>query len=272
MTVKALQTASRLCTILDVVNKFPKIVTDSINLDETDSPIVRYGYQIDQSITDVSEEIISSLLPIYRSTSNLAATAPWVGIIISNKQNNDPTARLRICQAGASAITEMFTITFSSASAYAVTGYLSGGVGSGSITTDFTGSGDGDIIIAALTNSGTFTGTFASGDKIFVSINKWHRTIATIATYLATADALRSIFFETGINDETALIEKLSNHAKRIIKQLQMPDDKNGYALSTLPSRDFSDLQMGDWSEIFDSYGNANTTKFQTDDLDNYST
>jgi len=256
---------------LDVVNKFPKIVTDSINLDETDSPIVRYGYQINQSILDASEEIVSSLLPVYRSSSNLLASAPWVGIIISNKQNSDPTARLRICQAGANAITEMFTITFNSPTAYTVTGYLSGGVGSGTIGTDFTSSGDGDIIISSSTHVGTFTGTFIAGDMIFVSINKWNRTIATIATYKATADALRSIFFETGINDETNLIEKLSNHAKRMIDRLQRPHDKDGLRLTTLPSRDLSDIQLGDWETMYDSFGNLNTKFVQTKDIDSYS-
>jgi len=262
----------RLCTIIDVVSKFPKIVAGDINLDESDSTVVRYEYLINQSIIDASQEIIASLLPIYISESNLEATAPWVGIIISNKTNDDPKARLRICQAGADAITEMFMLTFSSSTNYTATGYLTGGLGTGTISTNFTSSGEGDLVIPAADATGLFSGTFAGDDKVFISINKWNRMLATICTYKATADALRSIFFESSINDETNLIAKLSNHAKRELEKLQKPDVPDGSQLSTLPSRDLSDQTTGDWDQrIFDIHGTPDTSDFMDDDLDSYS-
>lgn len=270
MSIKSIQANElRFCTILDVIKLLPKIVETSINLDESDSPITQYGYQVDEAIRMASEEIYAALLSLYRSSSNLAVT-PWVGAIISNRQNSAPAARLRACQAGASAITEHFTLTFSSDSAYTVTGWLSGGLGSGSITTDFTGSGDGDILIKALTNTGTFTGTFATGDLIFVSINKWHRFIARICADKAVAQVVRELAYSNGIGIDPAIYERYSNRAKRNLERLQNPDDKNGYTLSTLPVRDLSDINMGDWNESFDKYGSPDAEFFANDDIESY--
>jgi len=276
MSIKSLASAiPRFCSTIDVAAKFPKLVTESINMDEADSPVSAYSTIIDQSIIDATSEIITALLPIYTSTTNLEATAPWVGIIVSNKQNDTPSSRLLACAAGTGATTETFTLTFDSSTGYTVTGQLSGIVGTGSTSADFTSTG-GDLLIAAGTNSGLFSGSFASGDKIFISVNKWNRTISSICTYKACADALRSIFFSSSINDETNLVEKMSNHAKRILDRLQRPYDPDGYSLSTLPSRDFSEIQLGSWNPsddnaIVDQFGSFDADSLQTDRLENYS-
>ena len=272
MSLKTLAAVTpRFCTILDVATKFPKIVTESINLDQSDSPISRYSYEIDASIIDVTQEIYAALKPTYSSYANLLASTPWVGLIISDKQNSSPSSRLRACEAGASAITEMFSVDFSSATAYTVTGWLSGGLGSGTISTDFTASGDGDILIKAATNSGLFTGTFTTGDTIFISVNKWNRTVSTIATYLSTADVLKNIAFSTGINIDPSIFERYANHAKRILDRLQRPDDKDGYIMDGLPSQDLSDIQLGDWGEdLYDSFGQADLDFFGNDDIGSY--
>jgi len=271
-TLKSISSGtSRFCTVLDVITQFPKIVSESINLDESDSPITRYSYMIDQAIMHASQKIKVALLPIYKSETALAASAPWVGIIISNKQNSTPSSRLISCQAGTSALCEMFTLSFTSSSSYTATGILTGNVGNGTTTTDFTSSGDGDLIIPASSVSGIFSGTFATNDKIFISINKWDPFIASIATYKATAEALRSIFFEHSINDESNLIEKLSNHGERDLNRLQRPFDPDGYQLSALPSRDFSEIQLGDWDgDVYDDFGNADSDMFQDYKIDTY--
>lgn len=267
-SAKALATNYRFCTVLDVIAQFPRIVTDSINLDESDSPITYYGYMIDDIIQDVSEQIHAALLSLY-SIDDITASAPWVGRIISNKQNNDPTARLRACQAGTSAICEHFTLTFSSDTAYAATGFLSGGVGNSTITADFTSSGDGDLIIPA-SSYNIFTGSFTSGDKIFISINKWHKFIAGIAADWATGRVLRRISLSEGIGIDPGLYESFTNTAKGKLKALQNPDDKNGYVLSSLSSRDFSDIQLGDPDDLYDAFGNVDTEYFGTSDYEGY--
>ncbi len=273
MSIKSLATAvPRLTNIVDVLNKFPKIVTESFNADESDSPIVRYSPSIDASILDASSEIIGALLPIYKSTTALQATSPWVGIIISDKQNTTPSSRLLGCQLGALCETEMFTLDFVSNTGYTVTGFYSGSLGSGNTTSDFTSSGDGDLKIFASTNSGLFSGTFASGDTIFISANKFDRIVATCCTYKATADVLRGIFFERSINDESNLIEKLSNHGRRILNLLQKPYAEDGYRLSTLPNRDFSDWQCGNWDGVlYDHLGTPDDNEFSNDNTDTYS-
>ena len=254
----------RFCTIVDVITKFPKIVTEQINIDDIDSPASTYSFEIDQSIKDVSEEIYAALCSLYKETG-LKATSPWVGVIISDRRNNDPTARLRICQAGSNAICEHFTLTFISSTQYTVTGYLSGGVGTGTINADFTSTG-GDLIIPAGTYNGLFSGTFEQGDKIYISVNMWHRTIATIATYLATGDAIRKIRFMEGVGIGPEVYERFSNHGKRILNNLR----DEIYALDTLPDRDFSDIQLGDWDDTYDKLGRPIDDYFQDKDLENY--
>lgn len=263
--------ALRFCTVLDVILKAKKIVTDTINLHESNSAIVLYNNEIDEIIVNSSEEIYAALYGLYRGTSNLEASAPWVGAKISNRQNNDATARLVACQAGASAICEHFTLTFSSATAYAASGFLSGGVGSSNISSDFTSSGDGDLIIAASTNSGIFSGTFASGDKIFISINKWHPFIAKICAEKSAARIMRELTEMNLVGFDPAVYERMSNRAQRNLERLQNPDDKNGMELSSLPTRDFQDITMGDWLyDSFDRFGQPDTDFFAEDDIESY--
>ena len=271
MSVKTLQANEyRFCTILDVVLKLPKIVTEEINLDESDSPIVHYGYQIDEAIRDASQEIYTALLPLY-SIGNLEATAPWVGAIISDGQNNDPIARLLACAAGISAICEHFTLTFSTATAYAAAGYLSGSLGSGTVSANFTGSGDGDLIIAAADNTGMFSGTFAATDKIYISINKWNRFISRIAADKSIAQVTREIAYSNGISLDPAIFERYSNRAIRRLRRLQLPDDKEGYELSTLPARDLNEINLGDWlQDRFDQFGQEDQDFVGEDDIEEY--
>ena len=254
----------RFCTIVDVVTKFPKIVTESINIDNIDSPTSTYNFEIDQSIQDVSEEIYAALYPLYKE-SGLKATSPWVGIIISDRRNSEPTSRLRMCQAGSNAICEHFTLTFISSTQYTVSGYLSGNVGEGTTDTDFTSTG-GDLIIPAGTYNDLFSGSFEQGDKIYISVNMWHRTIATIATYLATGDAIRKISFMENTSIDPGIYERFSNHGKRMLNNLR----EEIYVLDTLPKRDFSDIQLGDWDDIYDKLGRPNEDYFQDKDLNNY--
>ena len=271
MSVKSLQANEyRFCTILDVVLRLPMIVTGEINLDESDSPVVRYGYQIDEAIRDASQEVYTALLPLY-SIGNLEATSPWVGAIISDGQNDDPTARLLACAAGASAICEHFTLTFSSATAYTAAGFLSGGIGSGTKSANFTGSGDADLLISAADNAGMFNGTFVSGDKIYISINKWNRFISRIAVDKAIAQVTRELAYSNGISIDPAIYERYSNRAKRRLKRLQLPDDKEGYELSTLAARDLNEISMGDWwHDRFDAFGQEDQDFVGEDDIEEY--
>ncbi len=271
MSLKSINSELRFCTILDVVLKIKRVVTDTINLDESNSPTVIYNNEVDEIILSASQEIYAALYGLYRGTSNLSYSAPWVGAKISNRQNNDPTARLAACRAGSNAICEHFTLTFSSATAYAASGFLSGGVGSSSVSSDFTSSGDGDLIINASTNAGTFSGTFASGDKIFISINKWHPFIAKICADKAAARIMRELTEMNLVSFDPAVYERLSNRAQRNIERLQNPDDKNGLELSTLPTRDYSDWNLGDvHADLYDAFGNPDQDLFSEDQIESY--
>jgi hypothetical protein len=218
-----------------------------------------------------SQRIYNALMPTYKSITALEETAPWVGSIISNRQNTVPASRLLAADAGTSAICEHFTLTFTSSSGYTVSGFLSGSVGSGTITSDFTSTG-GDLIISASSVTGMFSGTFASGDMIFISLNKWNRFISNIATYFALSDVLRNLAYSNAVNIDPSIFERYANHAKADLKALQTPYADDGYRLSTLPSRDFSDWQCGGWDGgLYDHLGTPDDNEFGDEMTDTYS-
>ena len=273
MSIKSITNVGyRFCTSIDVLLWVYKVVTESVNMDAEGSPIVKYSYEIDAAIRAASDEVLASLIPVYRDVANLRVSSPWVGNIISDRTNNDPSARLLGARAGSSAVTEMWTLSFTSATGYTATGYLSGACGSGTTTSDFTSTNGGDLIIPAQTNPGLFTGTFTSGDSIFIAVNTAHRLISDITSYIAAGDVMRTIAYGEGVSIDDNVHFRFTNKGRGLLKALQNPDSMSGARLESLPDDgNVDDIQLGNWDgDVYDQLGIANNDYFADDDISSY--
>jgi hypothetical protein len=99
-----------------------------------------------------------------------------------NTGENVGTGSLYGVVVASTAVTELWTVTFTTGSAYTVTGSFSGAQGTGSTAATFTAT-NLDISIPADVWS---TGTHASGDIFYIPVYKQHSSIVLLSTMLAT--------------------------------------------------------------------------------------
>jgi hypothetical protein len=98
-----------------------------------------------------------------------------------NTGENTGTGVMYGLNPSSSAYTELWTITFTSATAFGVVGSFSGSQGTGATSSAFT-STDSDIVIP----TEAWSGTPASGDIFYVPVYKHHPSIVMLSTMLAT--------------------------------------------------------------------------------------
>lgn len=131
--------------------------------------------------------IISYELASVISGETVFEVTPYVGpslIPLPDEENlgeNSGSGVLWGLTPATTAYTEYWTITFTSSTAFTVTGSYSGSQGTGTTSTAFT-STNSDIVIP----SDAWSGTPATGDKFYIPVYKHHPSIVTIATMLAT--------------------------------------------------------------------------------------
>lgn len=261
MGLKDLQSDKiRFCNIIDVVNKLNDVKTSSVSLStneysssQLNGSIIQYDNQILQTIEQVSETIRVSLKQYY-DLNTLEADSPWVSMAVKSPSNSG-SGRLITCESGTQAITESFVLDFTSSSGYTATGVVSGEIGSGDINSRFVSDGDGDLIIDAEEYPNIFSGSFESGDKIFIGINKYKRKIASVATYISAGEVMRVIAHSNVSSPDESMINTFINHGKRELDKLSRPYDDDGYDLG-VGDYDISDIGLGDWSEeVHNKYG-----------------
>lgn len=246
------------CTVLDVLMQSSDMISDQINLkifDSSTDSIVRFAHQVEHDILDATNMVRSCLLNVY-SESGLETT-PHTGIPfrdVSNTSLSDGTSALLTAgQAGASAITEWWTLTFSSATNYAAKGSASESKGSSNITSDFTSTGDGDLILLADANPNIWTGTFANGQKFYIPTYKHKPIVVSVTAMLALAYALDHVF-QAEIPNASEYGTTMEERAMKWLNQLSDPYE-SGVVLDGLPpERDLSDIQIP-YIELFDVTG-----------------
>lgn len=249
----------RFCNIIDVVNKLNDVKTSSVSLSTNqygNSSIIQYDNQIIQTIEQESITV-KLALEHYYDLSDLEVT-PYPSMVIASPDNSG-NGRLVTCEVGEKAVAESFILTFTSSSGYTVEGVLSGAVGSGDINSKFTSDGDGDIIIDADTYPNIFSGSFESGDKIYIGTNKYHRKVASVTTYIAAGEVMRVIAHSNSAQPDEAMVNTFINHGKRERDRLTRPYDDDGYDLGA-GDYNVEDLSYGDWEkEVHNKYGNKRT-------------
>jgi hypothetical protein len=158
---------------------------------------------------------------------------------------------------GASAITELWTVSFSSATAFSVSATISGSQGSGTTGSNFT-STNSYLTIA----STGWSGTPANGDKFYITTYNVEAMLVDCSAHLAAADVLRTAYGEWVPNQSALAAEftayvwgrKGSNGVPGITGLLEfLKDDRSGVQLSIgMVKRNLNPVQV---DHEIDKYG-----------------
>lgn len=175
--------------------------------------------------------IRSALRSFYTIDTSLLETAPWNGppqdaYGIGDTVSNAGTAQLSDITVAATAITEMWTLTFTSATAYTITGSLSGSQGTGAVGSN-SSSTNAYITIPSI----NWSGTAVANDVFYVATYTFKPLIVALSSMMAAGYALLSQY--EGDNEISAKGNKFLAEAKEIIKSLQTPYAEGGITLDT---------------------------------------
>jgi hypothetical protein len=216
---------------------------DIRNLREEIYTSVRDDRRLISHILRADGIIRSRLQRLYTLDSALENAAPWNGppigrISVGDQDGNSGTGSLRDLTPSPTARTQLWTLTFTSTTAFSISGSVSGAQTAGSITSLYT-STDGEISIPVA----RWTAGFAIGDQIFVSVYK-HKPLvvwlsATYATYFASSELFR------GTEGVPAEVEQMKTDVLEVLEMLNKPYSEDGMRLDSFAERDISPEGVG---------------------------
>lgn len=218
---------STLCTTQDVRNLSEELTTQ-----------VRDNPRIVQFINRADGLIRNGLRGFYTIDSGLEIT-PWNGFPQvpfehedHNISANTGTGSLLDVTPATTAITELWTVTFTDATSFTVSGSVSGAQGSGGTGSEFTSTNSFLVIPTA-----AWSGTHAANDLFYIPVYKADPLILACSAYLSAGMAMKSIFQGEGPQIEGKL---RWSDGMDILKKLQKPYTDEGYQLGTFSPRDIS--------------------------------
>lgn len=235
---------SLLCTERDVVDLIPQLY-DS----DADTFPVKSLAELRLYVQRTDGRVRSALKRLYGTDLTVSVT-PWAQVPIP-KGKNTGTGVLLEATANSAALTEVWSLTFSSATAYAFSGSLSGSSGTGT-TASNSSSTNNHLTV----NAASWSGTPANGDIFYVRTYEVDPVLVDASARLSAAAVLRSIYTEE-IPNRSEFLKELEETAFATLRLLQDPD--SGYELSKgVSTRDIDPIQV-DYD--IDQYG-ADVTKY----------
>jgi hypothetical protein len=215
-----------LCTTLDVRNLSEYITTEV----RDDARVQQYMMRADAILRD-------TLRPLYTIDTDLNESAPWNGppqvpfaVPDQSIDANSDDGALSDITVSTAAITETLTITFTSSSAFGVVGSVTGSLGTGTTGGEHT---SGYLTIPAA----NWSGTFASGDIVYVSVYKAKPLIITLSALLSAGLMLKSTYQGIGISE---MGKEYWEQGQDLLKKLQKPYTDEGLQLDSFSARDIS--------------------------------
>jgi len=170
-----------MCTERDVIDRIPQLYESGAS---NEYP-VRGLAQIRRTIYQTDGQLRSMLRVLYGDSLTITSWAD----VPEPKDVNTGGGGLTQATASAAAITELWTVTYTSTSAFSVAGALSGAQGTGTKSTAFT-STNGYLSIAAA----DWSGTPANADIFFIRVFAVESTLVDISACLASISILRSVY------------------------------------------------------------------------------
>ncbi len=232
-TIKSLK-PRLFCTALDVIRLNPDI-SSSLDISNTDTTDTSQPITLDE----IEAKILSAKGAIHQHLDIIYASAalrvtPYSGIV-AKSYSATSTGKLWAITANANAHTEMWKITFTSTTVFSVEGSKSGVQAAGSVGAVYTLTND--IIIG----TNMWTGTFASGDKIYAPIYDTFPSLVEISAKLAAAYVLQGIYTQ-GVPNESEQSKTYERQAINYLKRLGRPDSNDGLSLGKPVSLDLESL------------------------------
>ena len=228
-----------LCTAFDVIDQIPQLYTS-----EDDSYDTRTLEDIENTILETDGEIRAALRLMY-GTDLTSGITPWSKVPRAKKggryhddHDNTGTGVLSpFITIASSAITELWTITFTSSTAYTFMGSISGSQGTGSTSSNST-STNGYITIP----SAKWSGTSISGDIFYIRVYEIEPLLVHLSAMKAAESILEGVFTEWIPNrSEGATVRR--SKADALLKKLTDSDSNVSLEVGR-SSRDISPIQI----------------------------
>lgn len=218
-------------SVWDVINVINDIRTEDFDVSAgnyTDD--VRKSNQIENEIVKAGATIEGYLSGVY-SVAELR-TDPWTTPPVPDKDNTGDLKLYGISPGTdiSSAYTAAWTIELTSSTEYTTITSLEAGQGAGAIATDYTADNFNIGIGSNAWEVGN--GTDVATDKWYFSVIDVYPIIWDIATGLAVANVLESIFTSESPN-ANGLIDNYRRFALSKLRKLQKPDEDDGMVLDS---------------------------------------
>jgi hypothetical protein len=225
-----------LCTPQDVRN-LSEIITNQVRDDarviqfiQKEDPIIRAGLRALYANGDTD-----LLNPDGPWNGPPQKPYPYVSEATGNLVQNEGDADLVDVTPSSTAVTELWTLTFSSETAFSVWGSTSGAKEAGVTGSDY----DNSLIAIPAANWDLRAGTPDANDQFFVSTYRFDPLIVALSAKMAAAQTLRAT--TQGVSDEIiAESRRIYKEAQELLKQLQQPYMDTGFRLGTFAARDIS--------------------------------
>jgi len=202
-------------TYLDIVDLIPQLYDD----EDQNFPVLAPA-AIREIIIRNDAQLRSALRPYFGST--LSTETPYAVTPIA-RYGNSAAGRLLLTNGtnditvstGASIYSQVYKITFTSATAFSVEADMTGGQGTGATGSNFTTS---DTYITI--NSALWNGTFFNGDVHYLKIYNHEHMLVHMSSLLCAQYILDTIYTEE-VPDASATAEKYGQKYGRMLRDIQ---------------------------------------------------
>ena len=229
-------TTDNIANFLDIVDLIPQLYDA-----EESSFNVLSEIELRSIITRTDARLKSELKPYYGGT--LTTSAPYATTPVPRFGNTQTGNLLLQNAAGTETLTvssslsntQVYTITFTSTSAFSVSSDLTGSNGTGSVSSDFTTTDTFLTIPKQLWN-----GSFFNGDVHYIRVYTHESALVQLSALLAANQVLNTIYTEE-VPDASASAEKYMEQYLRQMRALQRGEAFLEKGLST---RDINPIQL----------------------------
>ena len=183
--------------------------------------------------------IRSKLKRVYGSD---LTTTPWSKIPEPNPNNGGDAILSPFITVSSDAITEVWTLTFTSSTEFTISGSISGSQGTGSTTSD-SSSSNGYITIP----SSKWSGTPSVGDVFYIRVYNVEQTLVELSAKRAAATILNSIYTEF-VPNQSETARRLLEEVDEVLNKLVDPNSPDELSIGRLaPDLDPLQLLPGYW-------------------------
>jgi len=229
-------TTDNIANFLDIVDLIPQLYDA-----EESSFNVLSEIELRSIITRTDARLKSELKPYYGST--LTTSAPYATTPVPRFGNTQTGNLLLKNAAGTETLTvssslsntQVYTVTFTSATAFSVSSDLTGANGTGSTASDFTTT---DTFLTIPTE--LWNGSFFNGDVHYIRVYTHESALVQLSALLAANQVLNTIYTEE-VPDASASAEKYMEQYLRQMRALQRGEAFLEKGLST---RDINPIQL----------------------------